>query len=244
VRLENRSIIVTGGARGIGLVIARTLLDRGARVTIGATSQASLDEANEGLGPSDRLASVAADLRFPEGGQTVAAGARNAFGTIDALVANAGLYDQGSADAMTEERWDRVIDTNLKSTFFSIQAALPALRHAGGAVVVISSYNGVAGARGDVSAYGAAKAGLINLTRALALDLAPDIRVNAIAPGYVETEKLLALDGAEEIIEALSRETPLGRLVRREEIAHAVVFALENEALTGTTINIDGGRSA
>jgi NAD(P)-dependent dehydrogenase (short-subunit alcohol dehydrogenase family) len=244
VNIEGRSIVVTGGARGIGLQTARELLARGAKVTITATSEESLTEARERLGSADRLATAASDLATPDGCRTAVAGALDAFGFVDGLFTNAGLYAEASVDEMTEELWDRIIDTNLKSAFFTIQAALPSLREARGAIVTMSSYNGVDGVRGNVSAYGAAKAGVINMTRALALDLAPEVRVNAIAPGFVETEKLLAISDAEAVIEMLGRMTAVGRIAQGAEIAHAVVFALENEFLTGATINIDGGRCA
>jgi NAD(P)-dependent dehydrogenase (short-subunit alcohol dehydrogenase family) len=236
--------VVTGGARGIGLETARELLSRGARVTISATSERSIGEARERLGDAGQLAAVASDLTTVEGCRRVARGAIEAFGSIAGLVANAGLYAEASVEETTEALWDRVIDTNLKSAFFSIQAALPSIRESGGAIVTMASYNGVDGVRGNVSAYGAAKAGLINLTKALALDLAPHVRVNAIAPGFIETEKLLARPDAALLVDELGSITPAGRIGRRTEIAHAVVYALEAEFLTGATINIDGGRSA
>jgi NAD(P)-dependent dehydrogenase (short-subunit alcohol dehydrogenase family) len=244
MRIEGASVVITGGARGIGLRAAATLLERGARVTIGATAERSLVAAREQLGETDRLATVASDVRTAAGCRAVADRALEAFGGIDALFTNAGLYAETPIDGTTEELWDRVIDTNLKSAFFSIQAALPSLRRARGVVVTMSSYNGVDGVSGNVGAYGAAKAGVINLTRALALDLAPDVRINAIAPGFVETEKLLGIPDAAGVIEALGRMTPVGRIGHGDEIASALVFAIENEFLNGTTITIDGGRSA
>jgi NAD(P)-dependent dehydrogenase (short-subunit alcohol dehydrogenase family) len=244
VKIEGSSIIVTGAARGIGLETARELLARGARVTISATSERSIHEARERLGDPADLAMAASDLTTVEGCRVVAARAVEAFGAIDGLVTNAGLYAEASVDEMTEALWDRVIDTNLKSAFFSIQAALPSLRQSRGAIVTMASYNGVDGVRGNVSAYGAAKAGVINLAKALALDLAPQVRVNAVAPGFIETEKLLARADAAAVTEVLEQLTPAGRIGQRHEIALTVVYALESDFLTGATINIDGGRSA
>ena len=244
MEIAGRSIIVTGGARGIGLATARELLDRGARVTMGATSDESLSSARAALGDPPELATVASDVATVAGCRAVVKAALDAFGAIDALFTNAGLYAESPVADTTEDLWDSVMDTNVKSTFFCIQAALPALRASRGAIVTMSSYNGVDGVSGDVSVYGAAKAAIINLTRALALDLAPDVRINAIAPGFIETEKLLALPQADRVLEALAQITPIGRVGRRAEVAHAVVFALENEFLTGATITIDGGRCA
>jgi NAD(P)-dependent dehydrogenase (short-subunit alcohol dehydrogenase family) len=244
MNIEGRSIVITGGARGIGLETARELHRRGANLTISARSESSLAEGRRRLGDPDRLVTVASDLKTPQGCREVIAGALEGFGAIDGVFTNAGLYAESSVEELTEELWDQVLDTNLKSAFFTIQAALPSLRSSHGAVVTMSSYNGVDGISGNVSVYGAAKAGVINMTRALALDLAPEVRVNAIAPGFVETEKLLAIPDAGGVIEELGRMTPLGRIAQATEIAHAVVFALENEFLTGATINIDGGRCA
>jgi NAD(P)-dependent dehydrogenase (short-subunit alcohol dehydrogenase family) len=244
VRIEGASVVVTGGARGIGLRATAALLERGARVTIGATAEESLVAARRELGATNGLATVASDICTAAGCRAVADRALEAFGTIDALFTNAGLYAETPIEDTTEELWDRVINTNLKSVFFSIQAALDALRRARGVVVTMSSYNGVDGVSGNVGAYGAAKAGVINLTRALALDLAPDVRVNAIAPGFVETEKLRAIPDAAGVIEALGRMTPVGRIGRGDEIAGALLFAIENDFVNGTTITIDGGRSA
>ena len=244
MEIEGKSVIVTGGARGIGLACARELLERGARVTIAASSESSIGEAVAQLGEREDLATVASDLATVEGCRAVAQAALGAFGAINVLFTNAGLYAEADVSETDEQLWDAVIDTNLKSTFFCIQAALPELERARGVIVTMSSFNGVTGIAGNVGVYGAAKAGVINLTRALALDLAPTVRVNCIAPGFVETEKLLARENVEELTKIYSQITPLGRVARREEIAHALVFAIENDFLTGTTLNIDGGRSA
>lgn len=244
MEIQGKSVIVTGGGRGIGLTCARVLLERGARVTVGASNEASIRNALSTLGERDELAGVVSDVSTVDGCREVVEGAVAAFGGIDVLFTNAGVYIEADVAEMSEPAWDTVIDTNLKSAFFCIQAALPELRKTRGAIVTMSSYNGVAGIPGAISAYGAAKAGVINLTRALALDLGPDVRINCIAPGFVETEKLLARSNAGELIEMYSRMTPVGRIATREEIAHALVFAIENEFLHGATLNIDGGRCA
>jgi meso-butanediol dehydrogenase/(S,S)-butanediol dehydrogenase/diacetyl reductase len=243
MNLEGRSIIVTGAGRGIGLVAARSLLERGARVTICATTDTSVARAVEVLSAGDRLAAVTADVSTPAGALAVAEEAKASFGSIDGLFANAGLYAEDAVETLAADAWDAVFAANARSCFLSIQAALPALRQAGGAIVTMSSVNGVIGIPG-ASAYGAAKAAIVNLTRTLALELAPEVRVNCIAPGFVETEALLALPDAAQVRQALAERTPLGRICRPEEIAHALVFALENDFLTGATINLDGGVSA
>jgi meso-butanediol dehydrogenase/(S,S)-butanediol dehydrogenase/diacetyl reductase len=215
----------------------------GARVTTCATSDESIDRAEQALGANAALRMLVADVATPSGALAVVEVAREAFGSVDALFANAGLYAEAAVDEMTEELWDRIIDTNLKSAFLSVQAALGDLRAAKGTVVTMSSYNGLVGVGGGTSAYSAAKAGVAHLTRQLALDLAPDVRVNCIAPGFIETEKLRALDRADEVIAELGRMTPVQRIGRPEEVSHALLFALENEFLNGAVITLDGGIS-
>ena len=240
--LNGKSIVVTGGARGIGFANVRTLLDRGADVTFCARSEASVAEALGRLGDGHRPAAVAADVTTADGAEAVVRAALDRFGAIDGLVANAGLYGETPIGQTSAASWRAVLDDNLTSTFISVQAALPSLRAGGGAVVTIASTNGVRGIPGGTSAYGAAKAGVVNLTESLALELAPDVRVNCIAPGFIETEKLHQMEGAADLIETLSKITPAARFGRTEEIAHAVTFALENEFLVGATLNVDGGR--
>src|SRR3954447_7458328 len=127
--LEGKSGVVTGAARGLGLRIAQALLDQGAFVTAGASSEGTAEEARERLRCDDgRLATVASDVSTVAGCEAVAAAATDAFGGIDVLVANAGLYGEATIDSADEEFWDRIPDTTLKSTFFTIKAALPSLR--------------------------------------------------------------------------------------------------------------------
>ncbi|TMK76535.1 MAG: SDR family oxidoreductase [Actinobacteria bacterium] len=142
---------------------------------------------------------------------------------------------------MTEELWDAIVDSNLKATFFCLQAALPALRRARGAVITMASDAGLLGVRGGCSVYGAAKAGIVNLTRQLALDLAPEVRVNCLAPGFIATEKLLARNDADAVVENLSDITPLRRLGTPDEVARAVIYVIEADFMTGATISLDGG---
>jgi NAD(P)-dependent dehydrogenase (short-subunit alcohol dehydrogenase family) len=242
MNLDGKSVVVTGGARGIGLGIVQSLLERGAHVTFGAKSGGSVAEAVGRLGDRAALASVVADVSTPDGAEAIVQTAIDAFGAVDGLVANAGLYGTTQIGETTLEDIRKLIDQNFSSTFLCIQAALPPLREAKGAVVTISSLNGVQGVTGGSNVYGAAKAGVINLTESLALELAPEVRLNSIAPGFIETEKLLAEDEAAQLIKTLSEMTPAGRIGRPEEIAHGVVFALENDFLVGATLNIDGGR--
>jgi NAD(P)-dependent dehydrogenase (short-subunit alcohol dehydrogenase family) len=239
--LVDRTVVVTGGARGLGLAAAQLFLQRGARIVIGALHAESLASAVSTLDGGDRVAAVASDIATVAGCRAVAQAALEAFGTIDVLFTNAGVYATAEVEEMSEETWGAIIDSNLKGTFFCVQAALPALRRARGVVIAMASDAELVGVRGGCSAYGAAKAGIVNLTKQLALDLAPDVRVNCIAPGFIATEKLLARADADAVIKSLSQITPLQRLGTPAEVADAAVYAAESDFMTGATISLDGG---
>jgi NAD(P)-dependent dehydrogenase (short-subunit alcohol dehydrogenase family) len=250
--LSGRSVLITGGARGIGLATARRFLSLGANVTIGGHRTESVQRAARELS-ADRLASVAADVSTVEGCGTTVAAAIEAFGGIDVLVANAGGYESAPIDEVTEDMWDRTLDTHLKGTFFCIQAALPALLAARGAVVAMASDAGLAGLRGGWAAYCAAKGGIVSLVRQLAIDLAPDVRLNCVAPGPVATEHVLqdlaastygGIDPNEDPEKALADTVPLGRLITPEEVADAVVFVASSASMTGSVLSLDGGTTA
>ena len=242
--LLDKTVVVTGGARGLGLAAARLFLERGARVVIGARRSESLVSAVEVLNGGDRVTTVASDISTPAGCRAVAAAALEAYGGIDVLFTNAGVYGTADVEEMSEDLWDEIVDSNLKGTFFCVQAALPALRRARGVVITMASDAGLVGVRGGCSAYGAAKAGIVNLTRQLALDLAPEVRVNCIAPGFIATEKLLAREDADTVIGGLAEITPLRRLGAPAEVALAVIYAAESDFMTGAVISLDGGITA
>jgi NAD(P)-dependent dehydrogenase (short-subunit alcohol dehydrogenase family) len=241
VDLVDRVVVVTGGARGLGLAAAQLFLERGARVVIGARRSESLASAVEVLEGGARLATVASDVTTVDGCRAVAGVAEAAFGAIDVLFTNAGVYGTAPVEEMSEELWDSIVDSNMKGTFFCIQAALPALRRAGGVIVTMASDAGVVGVRGGCSAYGAAKAGIVNMTKQLALDLAPDVRVNCIAPGFIATDHLLGRVDADEVIKSLTEATPLRRLGTPAEVARAAAYAAETDFMTGAIISLDGG---
>ena len=192
MELEGKSVLITGGSRGIGLETARRFLSLGARVAIGGVQPENVARAVAELGGGDRVTSVVADVSTADGCARTVGAAAVAFGGLDALFANAGNYDSTGLEDVTEEQWDRTMAIDLKGTFFCVQAALPWLRAARGAVVTMGSDAGLRGLRGGWAAYCAAKGGVVNLTRQLALDLAPDVRVNCVAPGPVATEHLFA----------------------------------------------------
>jgi NAD(P)-dependent dehydrogenase (short-subunit alcohol dehydrogenase family) len=253
MELEGKAVLITGGSRGIGLEAARRFLSLGARVTIGGVQPENVARAAAELDAGNRVAGVVADVSTADGCSRTVGAAAEAFGGIDVLFANAGNYDSVVVGDVTEDQWDRTMAVHLKGTFFCVQAALQWLRAARGAVVTMGSDAGVRGLRGGWAAYCAAKGGVVNLTRQLALDLAPEVRVNCVAPGPVATEHLFAdlaadtyggVEGSEDPAKALADTLPTGKLITPEEVADAVVFLATNESLTGSVLSLDGGSTA
>ena len=253
MELDGRSVLITGGSRGIGLETARRFLEQGARVAIGGVQPENMTRAVDALGGGDRVASVVADVSSADGCRRSVAAAVEAFGGLDVLFTNAGNYDSVGVEDVTEEAWDRTMAIHLKGTFFCVQAALPWLRAARGVVVTMGSDAGLRGLRGGWAAYCAAKGGAVNLTRQLALDLAPEVRVNCVAPGPVATEHLFAdlaadtyggVEGSDDPAKALADTLPTGKLITPEEVADAVLFLATNESLTGSVLSLDGGSTA
>jgi pteridine reductase len=159
------------------------------------------------------------------------------WGQLDVLVNNAGIWENTPIGAITEERWSALIDTNLRSAFFAAQRATPALRSARGAIVNIADVGALRPWRNHTP-YLVSKGGIITLTKALAMDLAPDVRVNAVAPGAA----LLPDDWTPEQVARATRNVPLQRLGRPEDVAQAVLYLAQADYVTGVVLPVDGGR--
>jgi 3-oxoacyl-[acyl-carrier protein] reductase len=233
--LEGRLALVTGGSRGIGRAIAVELANAGAQVVVGYRSGA---EEAEQVAAEIGGRAVQADVSDPE----QAARLVEEAGDIDILVNNAGLTRDGLIARMSDEDWRTVIDTNLGGVFATCRAAARGMmRRRSGAIVNLSSVVGVHGNPGQTN-YAASKAGIIGFTKALARELATrNVRVNAIAPGYIETALTDVLPDA--VREALLASTPLGRLGVPADVAGAVRFLCSDEAsfITGEVLLVDGG---
>lgn len=247
---EGRAVLITGGSRGMGLATAGRFLGAGASVMIAGRSVAALATAEAELSHPDRLRTVAADVSTVPGCRAATTAAQDAFGRLDVLFTNAGNYEAAPLAEVTEEMWDRTVDTHLKGTFFCVQASEPALRATQGCVVTMASDAGLLGFRGGWAAYCAAMGGVVNLTRQLAVDLAPEVRVNALAPGPVGTQHLYddlesaSYGGFEETGDAVAAVTatlPMRRIIEPDEIARAVLFLAGMESMTGSVLSVDGG---
>jgi 3-oxoacyl-[acyl-carrier protein] reductase len=241
--LEDRVALVTGGARGIGRAIAFRLAADGAKVAIVDLADSGADTAREVEKACGRATTfVKADISKEAEARAAVAAAEAALGPVDILVNNAGITRDGLMLVMEESDWDAVLAVNLKGAFLMSKAVLRGMiKRRRGSIVSISSVVGRRGNAGQVN-YSAAKAGLIGLTKSLAREVASrNVRVNAVAPGYIETEMTAKLD--ESARNALINQIPLGRIGTPEGVADAVAFLAGDSAsfITGAVLAVDGG---
>lgn len=239
--------IITGGAKGIGLASAVRLLRSGFRVAITDIAESDLGAASAVLGSNkDSLLTLKDDVRSHGGVQENAERVMDRWGRIDVLVNSAGVSQPKGLLEISEAEWDLVIDVNLKGTFNWCKAAAPhMIGAASGRIINISSVNAhTGGTPSAVSkfAYAASKAGILGLTRGLAKELAPDVSVNAVCPGLIETSLTSKMIG-EQGKEMISRGIPLGRIGTPDDIAVIVHFiaTVQPNYLTGEIIDVDGG---
>ncbi len=238
--------LVTGAARGLGRAIATAFLEEGVNVVLADVSPTVHETAQSLTGAKAQALGVMEDVTTADGAGRMVRTALERFGHLDILVCNAGIDIPGAALTLDERTWDRVVDVNLKGYFLCAQAAGRVMvERRKGAVVMISSF-AATHAVADIVAYNAAKGGVNQLVRTLALEWAqPGVRVNGVAPGYLENimqgMEATHRDAATE--ERVIRHTPLGRRARLEEIAAPVVFLCSTGAsyVTGSILAADGG---
>jgi pteridine reductase len=237
--LHGRVALVTGGAHRLGRAIALIFGQAGANVMVhynrsAAQAQVVLRDL-EALGVQGVV--VAGDLSRVAEVERVIDTAIGRWGRLDVLVNNAGIWGNTPIGTVTEARWSELIDTNLRSAFFAAQHATPALRASGGVIINIADVGALRPWRNHTP-YLISKGGIITLTQSLAMDLAPDVRVNAVAPGAV----LLPDDWTPAQIKRSTRNVPLQRLGTPEDVAQAVLYLAQAAYVTGVVLPVDGGR--
>jgi NAD(P)-dependent dehydrogenase (short-subunit alcohol dehydrogenase family) len=243
--LQGRVALVTGGSRGIGKMIAAGYLKAGAKVYISSRKQAVCDAAAAELSALGPCISLPVDVASMEGIAALAAAFAAREAKLDILVNNAGAAWLEPIDVFPEKGWDKVVDLNMKSPFFLTQALLPQLRAAAkdhvAKVINIASIDGISVNPQETYSYAASKAGLIQLTRRMAVQLAPEqIAVSAIAPGAFASEmNTVARDQAAEV----SKRIPLRRIGRDEDMAGAAIYLASRagDYVVGSTLIVDGG---
>jgi 3-oxoacyl-[acyl-carrier protein] reductase len=241
--LNEKVAVITGGSRGIGKAIAISLSKKGAKIAVNYSSGADAADKviSEIEGMGGKAMKVKADVSKPSEVRAMFQTVLERFGRVDVLVNNAGTVGKPQLLEISEAEWDRVLAVNLKGMFNCCQAVIPIfLKQSGGKIINMSSVAGKMGGASGVH-YGASKAGVIGLTMALSTEFAKkNIYVNAIAPGPVKTEMFQGLPAS--LQERFAETTHVGRVCEPSEIAHAVVFLLENDFMAGETLNMSAGR--
>lgn len=245
-RFEGKVAVITGGASGIGAATARRLHSEGAAVLIADLNDLAGEALAKELG-DDRALYRRVDVAVWSDVEAMIAAAVSTFGRIDILVNNAGIGSFATVADISLEEWRKVLAIDLDGVFYGCRAAIPQMRATGGgAIINIASASGLAGDY-SFAAYNTAKGGVVNLTRAAAIDHAREgIRINAICPGPVATPIIAAVDDMPGVRPMWDERVPMGRFARPEEIASVVAFLASDDAsyMTGAIVGVDGGLMA
>lgn len=255
--MTRRTVLVTGGARGIGRGIAESFLRVNHNVVIAdldsagdwrypLASESELTDTAKELSNLGDIHRIVLDVTSAESCISCVQQTIEAFGSLDVLINNAGVVDSGPIDTFTEEQWDRIFEVNVKGIFLMTQAAVPELRKSADAAIVNTA--SIAGKRGAarMAAYCGSKFAVVGITQSFALELAPDgIRVNAICPGMVGTamwhDHLMANQGESEFEARMSQMIPLGRPQSVEDMGEAAVYLASAPNVSGVSLNVAGG---
>ncbi len=247
-RFEDRVVLITGAASGIGAATARRFAAEGARLMLGDLNEVGgAAIAKEIGGGGDAVAFQATDVRDLEQVESLTNAAVERFGRLDVVFNNAGIGAYAETPDLDPEVWHNVIAADLHSVFYGCRAAIPHLRNSGGGSIInTASISGLGGDYG-LAVYNAAKGGVVNYTRTVAIDHAHEnIRVNAVCPGPVESALTAPLLSNPKLVEEYARLIPMGRVGKPEEIADVVAFLASDDAryVTGATLVVDGGLTA
>lgn len=243
-RFQGKTVLVTGAASGIGAATARRFSDEGANVVLVDVADELASKA--AALPEERTLALTADVSDSAAVDRVIEEAVRRFGGLDVLVSNAGVATSGKPEAIEDADWGKVIATDLNGVFFCARAAIPHLEKTGGSIVHTASVSGTGGDWG-MSPYNAAKGGVVNLTRALAMDLGKrGVRVNAVAPSLTRTGMTEDMMDDEPLIAKFVERIPIGRVCEPEEVAAVIAFLASPDAsfMTGAIVPVDGGVSA
>ena len=246
LRLADRVALVTGGSRGIGRAVVSLLASFGAHVAVNYVNNEDAAAATVNMAQAHGVKAIAiqADVSRLDEGERLLQQTVEHFGRIDFLICNAGIWEGGAVESISEELWDKTLDINLKGTWSVCRAAVPLMKKQRfGRIVMVSS---TAGQRGEafVSNYAASKGAQISFTKSLAPELGPfGINVNCVAPGWVKTEMTTDALADAATQESISKSIPLGRVATPEEIAGPIVFLCSEWAdhITGEVLNVNGG---
>ena len=242
---QGKTAIVTGASRGVGRATALRLAEAGANVVVNYLNR--VEEANEVVAECEKLGvqaiAVQGDVSEWKDAHNLAHQTIEKFGKIDLLVLNAGIWEGSPIEEMTEETWNRVLNTNLKASWAMTKACVPSMKkQPNGAIVLVSS---TAGQRGEAnfSNYAASKGGQISFTKALASELCPKIRVNCVAPGWIETAMVRPVFEDESYKQSVLKAIPLNRMATTDDVALSICFLLSDWSrhITGEILNINGG---
>jgi len=244
-RFTNKVVIVTGAGSGIGEATARRFSDEGAKVVLAGRTVAKLEKV-AGTLPAERTAIKPTDVSIYAEVEALIAFALSRFGQLDVLVSDAGTFAEGKAAELSIEEWQRVQATNVDGVFFGAKAAIPHLEKTRGCIVNVASVSGLGGDWG-MTAYNASKGAVVNLTRVLAMDYAPQgIRVNAVCPSFTLTDMTADMQEDEALLKKFYERIPLGRGAQPSEIASVIAFLASEDAVfvTGVNLPVDGGLTA
>lgn len=248
MKLQGKSIIVTGATSGMGKAIAERFISEGASVILsGRDSKRGLELENSLNLSGKRSVFIAGDISKPEVNEHLVAEAVRNFGKLDIIVTNAGKLGLGSVTDISLEEWDETISTNLNSVFYLSRYAIPEIKKSGKGVILVNSSIAAFKSFPNHAAYCASKAALVALVKEMALDFGPEIRVNTICPGPVDTpliwDSAKAFENPETIVQQTASNTLMKRLGKPEDIASLALFLISDESswITGSAFTIDGG---
>ena len=244
-RFEDKVVIITGAASGMGEATARRFSSEGAKVVLADRDHPPLDRLAAEL-PGERTLVLLVDVSDSISVDAMVTATVERFGRLDVLVNNAGVHEAGAPEDITDAQWHRVMSTDADGVFFGCRAAIPHLEKTGGSIINNASVSGTGGDWG-MSPYNAAKGAVVNLTRALALDLGKKgIRVNSVCPSLTRTSMTTDMLMDQALVAKFEERIPLGRVCEPEEVAAVIAFLASPDAsfITGANIPVDGGVSA